>query len=153
MRSNSNPAGQTTCQFAFFRLVEAETNVWENSRADQLKNSHKLCRGFCQAIKARRTCFISFIKLLFSFLTKSKIKTMIYTKSVCVYFNFFHERVNFHNLEKANYVAKSFLCFIVLWKHTRRPIKTRRKIHIIFNVKWMSNRSKSNLKSNILNKL
>ena len=37
-----------------------------------LDNSHKLCRGFQQAMEARTTCFISFIKLLFSVLTKRK---------------------------------------------------------------------------------
>ena len=37
-----------------------------------LKNSHKLCQGFHQAMKARRTCFISFIKLVFSMLTKRR---------------------------------------------------------------------------------
>ena len=37
-----------------------------------LENSHKLCRGFHQAMEARTTCFISFIKLLFSLLTKRK---------------------------------------------------------------------------------
>ena len=36
-----------------------------------LENSQKLCRGFHQAMKARRTCFISFIKL-FSVSTKRK---------------------------------------------------------------------------------
>ena len=35
-----------------------------------LENSHKLCRGFHQAMKALRTCFISFILLLDSELTK-----------------------------------------------------------------------------------
>ena len=28
-----------------------------------LENSHKLCRGFHEAVKAWRTCFISFINL------------------------------------------------------------------------------------------
>ena len=36
-----------------------------------LENSHKLCRGFQEAMEARTTCFISFIKL-FSLLTKRK---------------------------------------------------------------------------------
>ena len=36
-----------------------------------LDNSHKLCRGLQQAMEARTTCFISFIKL-FSLLTKRK---------------------------------------------------------------------------------
>ena len=37
-----------------------------------LENSHKLCRGFQQAMEARTKGFISFIKLLFSLLTKRK---------------------------------------------------------------------------------
>ena len=36
------------------------------------ENSHKLCRGFEQAMEAWTTCFISFRKLLFSLLTKRK---------------------------------------------------------------------------------
>ena len=35
-----------------------------------LENSPKLCRGFHEAMKARRTCFISFIKLLIFELTE-----------------------------------------------------------------------------------
>ena len=31
-----------------------------------LKKSHKPCRGFHKVLKARRTCFISFIKLVLS---------------------------------------------------------------------------------------
>ena len=38
-----------------------------------LESSHKLCRGFQQAMEAQTTCFISFIKLLFSILTKRKM--------------------------------------------------------------------------------
>ena len=37
-----------------------------------LENFHKLCRGFQQAMEARATCFIYFIKLLFSLLIKRK---------------------------------------------------------------------------------
>ena len=37
-----------------------------------LENSHKLCRDFQQAMEARTACFISFINLLFSLLTKRK---------------------------------------------------------------------------------
>ena len=37
-----------------------------------LENSHKLGRGFQQAMEAGTTFFISFIKLLFSLLTKRK---------------------------------------------------------------------------------
>ena len=46
-----------------------------------LENSHKLCRGFQQAMEARKTCFIPFIKLLFSVLIKRKMEI----RSVYVY--------------------------------------------------------------------
>ena len=44
---------------------------FESRSVNLIENSHKHCRGFQQAMKAR-TCFISFIKLLFPFLTKRK---------------------------------------------------------------------------------
>ena len=75
-----------------------------------LDNSHKLCRGFHQAMKERRTYFISFIKLIFSVLTK--------VQSVYAYFNFFHETVNSHNLEKANHIAHViFVLFSAMKTH------------------------------------
>ena len=45
--------------------VKTELNIWENSKESnyQLKNSHKFCGGFHNALKAQRTFFISFIKL------------------------------------------------------------------------------------------
>ena len=58
--------------------VKTDANIWENSRAHQfrsihlLENSLKLCRGFHQAMEARKTCFISFVRLIFSVLTKGK---------------------------------------------------------------------------------
>ena len=67
-----------------------------------LENSEKLCRGFHQAMKARRTCFISFMKLLFSILNKEKYDI----RSAYVYFNFFLETVNSHNLETANHIVQ-----------------------------------------------
>ena len=46
-----------------------------------LENSHKLCQGFHQAMKAwRLTCFISFIKLVFSDSTRERR----HTKRVCI---------------------------------------------------------------------
>ena len=65
-------------------LVKTKATIWENSRKDQRKlkdavkdfhllgNSGKLFRGFSQAMKAWRTCFISFIKL-FCLLRKKTI--------------------------------------------------------------------------------
>ena len=58
------------------RLGESESRSVKNRDAVEgfhvLENSHKLCRGFQQAMKPRKACFISFIKLLFSLLTKRK---------------------------------------------------------------------------------
>ena len=63
--------------------MKIEANVLENSRADHflLEKSHKRFGGFHKAMKARRTYFISFIKFLFSALTKSKTiyEARIYT--------------------------------------------------------------------------
>ena len=90
--------------------MKTEANVCGNSRTDQRKRetqSHKLCRGFDQTMKARITCFMfSFIKLLFSVLTK-RIKDD-YDARMSIYFNFFHQTVNSHNLEIANHIATSF---------------------------------------------
>ena len=101
-----------------------QKQISENQRRSQrfhlLKNSHKLCRGFQQAMEARTTCFITFIKLLFSVLTKRK---MLYEGRI-VYLNFCHENVTSHNLEtEATILLASFSCFIALWKHTCSPIK------------------------------
>ena len=93
-----------TCLPCLHSLVKTEANVWENSRADQcktrdavegfhlLKNSHKLCRGFHQAIKARRTYLIYFL-IFFFCLNKEKddIRSVYAT-------------VNSHNLETTNHM-------------------------------------------------
>ena len=57
-----------------------------------LENSHKLCRGFQQAMEARTTCCISFIKLLFSVLKKRKMAYEART-------------VNSHSSETVNHIA------------------------------------------------
>ena len=68
---------------------------------------------------ASRTCFISFIKLLFSVLTKRKM--------------IFETRTHVH-LETANYISlTSFAFFIALWKHTCWPIKTRVLSKLFYN--------------------
>ena len=67
-----------------------------------IANSHKLCRGFHQDMKARRTCLDSFIEL-FSVLRKRK--------RVCIYFNVFCETVNSHSLETANHMA--YIIFVL----------------------------------------
>ena len=58
------------------KVLEIREQISENPRRSRgfhlLENFHKLCRGFYQAMKARTTCFISFIKLLFFILTKRK---------------------------------------------------------------------------------
>ena len=89
----------------------------------KLENSRKLCRGFHQAIKARRTCFISFTILLLSVLTKRKT---IYKEHM--YTLLFLRNVSSHNLD-TTILLTSLSCFIVLWKHTCLPIKT----HVLLN--------------------
>ena len=104
-----------TCSPCLYSLVKTEASVSENSRADQWKPktqsriftcSRILIKGFHNSMKARGTGFISFIKLLFSVLTKRKMICMY------VYFNFFHETVNSHNLKTANHIAH---VISVLW--------------------------------------
>ena len=78
------------------RMGEFESRSMKTQDAVQgfhlLENSHKLCRGFHQAMEARTTCFISFIKLLFSVLTKRKT---IYEDRT----------VHSHNSETVNHIA------------------------------------------------
>ena len=69
---------------------------------------------FYQATNARRTCFIPFIKLLFSVFNKEKDDVRV----AYVFFSFIRETVNSYNLETAVHVATSFSCFITLCKHT-----------------------------------
>ena len=58
------------------RLGEFESSPVKSRDAVEgfylLENSYKLCRGFHQAMEARTTCFIFFIKLIFSMLTKRR---------------------------------------------------------------------------------
>ena len=68
--------------------------------------------------------FYFFIKLLFSILTKRKT---LYEAHMYTYLNFFHETETSHNWETQPtiiFIATSISCFIALWKHTYRPIKT-----------------------------
>ena len=68
------------------------------------KNSHKLCRVFHQAIKARRACFISFIKL-FSILTKRKTIIKFYTKHIWTH-NFLSCNCKFSQLgDRTNHIT------------------------------------------------
>ena len=81
-----------TCFPCLHNLVKTEANEEEfESRSVKtrdavegfhlLENSDKLCRGFHQAMKARKTCFIPFIKLLFLLLTKRKTVYEVLTVS------------------------------------------------------------------------
>ena len=64
----------------------------EVESSDRLENSHKLCRGFQKAMEARTICFISFIKLSFSVVAKTKTIYEAHT-------------VNSQNLETINHIA------------------------------------------------
>ena len=69
---------------------------------------------FTKAMKAKRTCFISFIKLSFCILTRERR----YTKRIYLYFNFFFDTVNSHSLETANHIAHIiFLLYSVMKTH------------------------------------
>ena len=94
-----------------------------------LENSHKVCRGFQQAMDARTTCFISFIKL---FLLLRKRKTIYEVRTV-----------NSHNSETVKphcLLLTSFSCFIALRKHSCKPIKMHvlsKLFYKLKNVKYM----------------
>ena len=66
---------------------------------EQIKENQRRSRdrSFQQAMEAQTTCFISFIKLLFSLLTKRKT---IY-KARMYFFNFCYETLNCYNMEAA----------------------------------------------------
>ena len=66
-----------------------------------LENSHK---GFQQAMKARRICFISFI-ILINIFRLNKDKDDIQR----AYVYFFHETANSHNLETITYITAAWL--------------------------------------------
>ena len=130
-----------TCFPCLHNLVKTEVNVWENSRADQWKpetqsrvfTSSRIRTNFAEFfnrlwIEARTTCFISFIKLLFSVLTKRK--TMYEARTV-----------NSHNSETVNHIAHAISCFIGLWKHTCRPIKTHVLSKLLYNIFWNTKKS------------
>ena len=76
-----------------------------------LKNSHKLCREFHQALKAWRTCFIFFKIIIFGF---NKEKHDI--RSAYVLFKFFNDTVNSHS-EIANHIADVIFVFHNLVKN------------------------------------
>mgnify|MGYP001795532897 CR=1 FL=1 len=77
--------------------------------------------------------FYVFNKILFSVLTKSKT---IYKAFACL--NFFHETINSYNLETATILLTSFSCFLALWKHTCRPIKTYVLSKLFYDMKCNS---------------
>ena len=91
--------------------------------------------GFHQAMKARRTCFISFIKLLFSVLTKRKTmyEALMILKFLSWNSKFFQQHCSRH----------FHACFIVLWKHTCRPIKmhTQSKLFYKSTYYFITNKS------------
>ena len=72
-------------------------------------------------MEARKTCFISFIKLLFSLLTKRKT---IYEARI----------VNSHNSETINHIAHAIFVLHSVMKHTCRPIKTHLLSKLFYNI-------------------
>ena len=102
-----------------FGRIREQISETQWKAVDLLENSHKLCRGFQQAMGARKTCFISFIKLLFSLLTKRK--TMYEARTV-----------KSQNSEQSTTLLTPFLCFIAPWKHTCRPIETHELFKFYF---------------------
>ena len=66
---------------------ESKSAKYRDAAECLLENSHKLCHGFLHAMKARRTCFISFIKLYVvrnAYELKTHL-TCFYEKSILLY--------------------------------------------------------------------
>ena len=85
-----------------------------------LKSFHKLFRGFQLAMEALTTCFISFIKLSFSVLTKRNIYEA--------------RTVNSHNSETVNHISDIIFMLHSTMK-TRRPIK----MHVLSKLFYKNN--------------
>ena len=77
--------------------------------------------------QARRTCFISFIKLLFCIINKRKDETW----SAFEYFYFFHETVN-TTWRQPTTSFTLVTWFIAIWKHTCWLIK--KKPHVLWKI-------------------
>ena len=71
----------------------------------------KLCRSFQQAMKARKTCFISSIKLLFSVLTKTKTINEVHI-------------INSHSSETVNHIANVIFMLQVFYNEIKRQSST-----------------------------
>ena len=99
-------------------LVKPEANVWENSRADQWKPESP-AREFLQNLPRYSTSYGStdnmfyfFYKIINFSLNKEKDDIQ---SAFC----------KFSKLgDSQTTLLASFSCFIALWKHTCRPIKT-----------------------------
>ena len=106
--------------------MKTKANVWENSRADQWKP--KTQSRFSTGYGGTENIFYFFYNIIIFRLNKEK--NVI--RSSYVYFNFFHENVNSHNLEiEPTILLTSFPCFITLWNHTQ----IARNIQIILHNK------------------
>ena len=87
-----------------------------------LENSHKLCRGFQQVIKAQKTCFI--------FLWKTICKARMYS-----YISFMKLYILI-TWRQPVILLTSFSYFIALWKHTCRQVKTHVTSKLFYNLRW-----------------
>ena len=123
--------------------MKTKVNVWENSRVDQRKPETKsrvsparelsqTLPRFSPVYEGTDNMFYFFYKIIIFRLNKEKD----FIRSPYMYLNFFHETVTFNNLEtEATILLTSFSCFITLWKHTCRPIKTP-VLSTLFYKKW-----------------
>ena len=108
------------------------------SRSVKTREFSQTLPRFSPGYEGKENMFFFFYKIidLFSFLTKRKT---IY-EALMLHFNFFRETVNSHNLETAvTLLLTPFSCFIALWKHNCRPIKTHVLSRYYF-INWFNNK-------------
>ena len=125
--------------------MKTEVNVWENSRADQWKPKTQSWIFTCSRILTNFAESFTrlwrhgenvnfFYKIIIFCLNKEKDDI----RSAYVYFNFIHETVNSNNSEtEPTILLTSFSCFIVLWKHTCRPIKTHVLSKLFYKINYL----------------
>ena len=110
--------GNKTCSLCIHSLVKTKANVWENSRA--AREFWQTLPRFSPGFESTENMFYFFYKMI-----NSRLKEKDDIRSAYIYFSFFHESVNSHNLEiEPTILLTSFSCFIELWKHSCKPIKT-----------------------------
>ena len=107
-----------TCFPCLHSLVKTEANVWENSRRRRLW-------GHGEDVYL-------FYKIIIFRLNKKKDDI----RSANVYFDFFHETVNSHNLETANHFGHVILNLFLIHSAVKPHLQPNQNYFIILDNAW-----------------